>query len=308
MASTGACGGGFALYDVGSGQVEIVGPFDEASDELWGSPDCVNPPGDSFSPHGIELSQRADGRWQVLAVNHGGRERVEWFEVIPASDYGDYRLVWRGCVFAPEGAVFNAIAAVPGSTGFVVTQLWETSNPGSRFLSTIEFVGAEFGMADGAVLRWDGDAFHVIPGTERSMPNGIAVSNDGKFFYVNMVLTEQLQKYAISGGEPVAVVPIEGGLDNMRWNSDRTRLLIAAIRAPMWEYMYCLGKVTGACPAQSAIIVVDPVSMGAEALLIHEGAPMGAFTVAVELENEYLIGSFSGDRLLRLPKSKVTEN
>ena len=40
---------------------------------------CPGPPPPAFSPHGIHLSERSDGRLQLLAVQHGGRESVEFF-------------------------------------------------------------------------------------------------------------------------------------------------------------------------------------------------------------------------------------
>jgi hypothetical protein len=36
-----------------------------------------------FSPHGIDIVQREDGKYQVLVVNHGGRESVELFDLMP---------------------------------------------------------------------------------------------------------------------------------------------------------------------------------------------------------------------------------
>ena len=48
---------------------------------VWGDPACPGPPPPLFSPHGIHLSERADGTLQLLAVQRGGRESIEFFEV-----------------------------------------------------------------------------------------------------------------------------------------------------------------------------------------------------------------------------------
>ncbi|MEQ9450551.1 MAG: hypothetical protein RJQ07_03110 [Pseudomonadales bacterium] len=297
----GSLGGGFALYDSENGTISQVAPVYEASPQIWGSPDCDSPPGEAFSPHGIELSERPDGRFQILAVNHGKRESVEWFELINAYQPSKAEIRWRGCALAPEKAVFNAIASLPKNGGFLVTQLWEADNPGSVLTATIEFLLAKVGFADGAVQRWDGQSFSVVPGTENSMPNGIVVSDDELFFYVNMDLTSRVEKYSISGGPVLDSVEVGGGLDNTRWNSDRSKLLVATIRAPMHEYMFCLGKVQGACAAESAIVQVDPLTMQLRELFVHRGPPMGAFTAAVELDGSLIIGSFAGNRLIRVP-------
>ena len=34
-----------------------------------------------FRPHGISLLKRKDGAVQIFAVNHGGRESIEMFEL-----------------------------------------------------------------------------------------------------------------------------------------------------------------------------------------------------------------------------------
>jgi hypothetical protein len=52
--------------------------------EGWGDPQCPGPPGAAFSPHGVSLGRRPDGKLELLVVNHGGRESVEFFEVAKA--------------------------------------------------------------------------------------------------------------------------------------------------------------------------------------------------------------------------------
>ena len=66
----------------------------------WGDPGCPGAPPAEMSPHGIHLSRRADGRLQLLVVNHGGREAVEFFEVSDSDS--DWSLAWRGCGAATE--------------------------------------------------------------------------------------------------------------------------------------------------------------------------------------------------------------
>ena len=87
--------GSLALFDTRSETITRLPQFTEPSDEYWGQASCTTPPGTAFSPHGIDLSRRKDGRWQVLAVNHGGRESVEFFQLLEEGE--GYRLAWRGC-------------------------------------------------------------------------------------------------------------------------------------------------------------------------------------------------------------------
>jgi hypothetical protein len=299
-------GGGFAIYDALESTITQLPLKTETSDERWGAADCGSFPGEKFSPHGIDLSRRSDGRWQILAANHGGREAVEWFELLDnGAVTSRYRIEWRGCVLAPTDALINSVAALPNEAGFVASQLWKSKDPGTQWSAALNMVKAKIGMASGALLHWDGKSIGVIPGTAGTQPNGLVMARDGKSFYVNMDSSEQVEHYALEGGAPLAVVSVPGGLDNMRWSADGNTLLVASIRAPMRKFMHCLGKLGGACPALAAIVEVDPQSMTARELFVHEGAPMATFTVAVELQDSYLLGSFASDRILKVPKSRT---
>jgi hypothetical protein len=297
---------GLALYDSTVGSISKLGPFVDPSPELWGSPDCTTPPGAAFSSHGIELSQRDDGRWQVIAVNHGGRESLEWFELIekPGSPQ-PISLAWRGCAVVLDGRSINAVATLPHGGGQLVSQIWQHAGPTSPLFATWNLLMSRFAMSSGAVLHWDGKQFTEVPGTRGMFPNGIVVSADGRYMYVNMEGYNQIQKIPVSGGKPVAVADVGGMPDNVRWSANRTTLYVASIRGSFSEMGDCMNLDDGACPMRGAVVAVDPESMKAYDLFEHEGAPMGGFTAAVELSDSLLIGAYASDRYLRVPKSKL---
>jgi len=138
-------------------------------DAIWGDPACPGPPPPAFSPHGIHLSERPDGAVQLLAVQHGGRESIEFFEV--EGEGTEFSVSWRGCVVAPDRTWLNSVAAIP-SGGFVTTNMMERS-------SNEEDLAAAFssGVATGYVVTWSPeDGFGRLPGSESAMPNGIEVS------------------------------------------------------------------------------------------------------------------------------------
>ena len=79
-------------------------------------------------------------------------------------------------------------------------------------------------------------------------------------------------------------------------------LLVASLRSDGSTLMACGDLEHGACPADYAIVAVAPQTLATET--VHEGGPdtpMGAATVALEVEGELWIGSFAGDRILRVP-------
>ena len=81
----GARPGSLAAYDPASRTLTPLFPSngnnaDPAAGE-WGDPACAAPDASSFSPHGIDVETRVDGRHALAVVNHGGRESVELFEL-----------------------------------------------------------------------------------------------------------------------------------------------------------------------------------------------------------------------------------
>ncbi len=256
----------------------------------WGAADCPGSPGAEFSPHGIDLSRRRDGRLQLLVVNHGGREAVEFFEV------ADGEVEWRCCALPGEPHFMNDVSALPDG-GFVVTHMFPRSTGlASVYHSLRGLAGADTGY----VLEWgEVDGFREIPGTGGAMPNGITTSPDGKYVFVNIYLGNEVRRVARDGSEPPASVEIASP-DNITWASDG-RLLVASHLGSIGDMLSCTDLEEGACPLEFAIVPLDPESMQTEIVFRNEGAPMGAGTVAIQLGDELFIGSFAGDRIIRTP-------
>jgi len=286
--------GSIAVLDTHKQSVHILYPGSDssiASDDLWGEPSCKTP-GESFQAHGIDLSKRSDGRWQLLVVNHGSRESVEFFE-LEFGNEGRTRATWRGCVVMPDQGNINDVAGLPDG-GFLVThmadkdrQMWQL------FLSF-------FGVDSGFVYRWDKSAgFSQVPGTEGKMPNGILLSPDGKSLFLNIYFGNELRKYDLASGELLGSVDIEKP-DNLSW-SPRGKLLVASQHSSLMELLSSLdpqGPEPSLLPF--SIIEVDPDTLEKRVLLRREGEPMGAGTVAVELDGYLYIGSYVGDRMIKM--------
>ena len=64
--------------------------------------------------------------------------------------------------------------------------------------------------------------------------------------------------------------------------------------------MGCDRITAGSCPTAFAIVALDPETLAQRELYAGSGPPMGAGTAAVEVDGELVIGSFAGDRLLRV--------
>ena len=278
----------------------------EGALSTWGDAACPGPPPPAFSPHGIHLSRRSDGvsrrsdgvsrrsdgALQLLVVQHGGRESVEFFEVLGRGT--DFSLRWRGCALAPGRSWLNSVAALPGG-GFVATSMMDRLSEG-------EDLSAAFaeGVATGYVVTWDPESgFGRLASSEGAMPNGIEVSADGRLVFLNSSGEGKVRRIVRTTGEVEAVADVPG-LDNARWAPDG-RLVVASLLGGNDElFALCMTLVEGACPIEFQIVAIDPETMETEVLYRNQGAPMGAGTVGLVIGDELFIGSFAGDRILRV--------
>ena len=250
----------------------------------WGEADCPPPDPAAFSPHGIDLERRNDGRWQLAVVNHGGRESVELLELLTGG-----ALAWRGCVLAPQDGYFNDLVLLRDG-GFWVTHMFPK---GSGLWS---FVKSGFGMNTGWVYAWSPVAgFSKLPGSDAPFPNGIEKSPDERYAYVNSYSSQGLRKIEAATGKIVAARELTR-LDNSTW-AGNGRLLVASHPGDFTEGMRCQNLAQGACGMPFAIFSLDPEDLSGDVLIAHQGGPMGGVTVALERRGALFLGTFAGDRI-----------
>jgi sugar lactone lactonase YvrE len=268
---------------------------DDAPAAPWGDPACTKPP-EVFSPHGLHLSVRADGRLQLWVVNHGSREAVEAFEVLPgvaAQDgvEGAPTVAWRGCVEA-SGHVLNDVAALPDG-GFVASHMYPPGH--DTWYGLIGMLGFRTGHA----VEWrPASGLRKLPGTEARMPNGIAASADGEQIFLNAYLGNETLKIERATGTLLGRAQIRHP-DNASWSPDGM-LLVASHEASVPAVMACNDVEKGACGARYAIVALDPATMRTTKVYENEGPPMGMGTSVVRAGDELVIGSFAGDRVVRI--------
>lgn len=286
--------GGLWLLDTRDDSVHSLLSADPAAveTELWGQADCRQSTS-WLGAHGLDLRQRADGRWQLLVVNHTERESVEFFELLEAGSDRP-RAVWRGCAIAPEEGNFNDVIGLADGSLLVThmadrrRQLW------SALL-------AAFGRDTGFVYRWTpASGFVPLPGTEGAHPNGILLAPDEQSFYLNIYFGGSVRRHALDSGALLAEVAVEKP-DNSSW-ADDGRLLVASHQANLWQLFRSLEQDhSEPSLLPFTIVAIDPATMVARPLLQREGPPMGAGTVALQRGGDLYIGSYVGDRIIRLP-------
>lgn len=292
----GSATGNLALFDTATESLRILFPpaagaaAQSTAGEDWGDPSCPGPPGAGFSPHGIDLARRPDGALSLLAVNHGGREAVEMFEVTDAD--GDVAVHWRGCAVAPDPALLNDVVHLPGG-GFAVARMMDKDAQMSGMLRSM------LGMETGHVYEWQAaTGLRALPGTEGPMPNGIEVSADGRSLYINLYGASEVRRVERPGGALLGSASVKHP-DNSTWAPDG-RLLVASHTGGVGEQLACMRhEPKTACSLAFEIVALDPETLEKQIVFAHEGPPMGGATVAVDLGGELWMGSFASDRLIR---------
>ena len=254
----------------------------------WGDPSCQSP--ERLSPHGIHLAARDDAL-QLLVVNHGAREQVLFYEVIPSGNRDQAPdLAWRGCVAFPDYAVLNDVASLPRG-GFAVTHMYDRENVMLAQLKSM------LGLNKGHVWRWFPDSgARIITGSSARMPNGIEVDPSGNSLWVNNYIDGEVVQYDASTDEILSVAEIPN-IDNSAWLEDG-RLAIASHYAPL-SMMPCFSLTRGSCGHGYDIVALDPAKPDQPTVIFAHagGGPFGPATVAVPYNGKLYLGSFSGDRL-----------
>ncbi|MCW1431254.1 hypothetical protein [Novosphingobium sp. JCM 18896] len=260
----------------------------------WGDPTCTEEIGARLLPHGLHLSKRRDGAWQLLAVNHGGRESVEFFELTGRA--GQWSLRWRGCVVAPASSHLNDVAALPGGA-FLVTTMHMGGNAETRDAG----LKAARGENTGFLWRWaPGAGIGRQPGSEAPMPNGVQVDAAGRYAYINTASKGgDVRKLDLAQGRVVASVAVPNP-DNASWTADG-RLLVAGVAAGP-KPMACFQHPEKPCPAASEVYAIRTDTMTAERLFAFAGTPLNAATVAVQAGADLLIGSCFGNSVVAVRK------
>lgn len=282
--------GKLSLLDTRNGRIRDLYPGKIAEGRPtpgWGDPGCPGEIGADLSPHGIHLSRRADGRRQLLVINHGGREAVEFFEL------NGLRLTWRGCAVAPKGSTLNDVAARPEG-GFIASNMID----GTPAQAAQAMARAMRGEDTGFVWSWSPMfGYQKVPGSEGTLPNGVQVDAQGRYLYYSVVGPQgavrkiDLRTYRIVGA---AATP---NPDNLSW--DGRRLLAAGVMDHA-ALSQCDGTAT--CRSASHVTAIDPDTMQATRLFEQDGSRQWGISVGVTMGRRLYIGAFAGDRVLSVPR------
>jgi hypothetical protein len=284
---TGPVGGGMDLFNLKRKTFSRMTIVDQL-DKSWGDPACPGPIDEALVSHGESLAKRSDGKWALYVVNHAKRESIEMFELKPMAE--SWGLVWHGCEVGTHA--YNDVAILPDG-GFVGTYPMALVPKGAK-------ITLRSGIT-GYVARWTpGRGKFKVVGTRMRFPNGVVVSHDGRYMFVNEFLGHRVLKFDLETGQEIGSVTVGFLPDNLTWTT-RGSLLSAGME----------GGPNDDCPKGSArprnlsfgIVELDPVTMqvshsynSEDHTLLVEGV-----SSALRIGKEVYLGSYSSDRLVKMP-------
>ena len=256
--------------------------------------DCASPPDPQLlNVQGLNLRADSDGRYTLYAVNHGGRESVEGFDVNAQPDVPV--LTWQGCVRLPPFIAANSVASYSDGT-LLITVLVHASNTFADFVE---------GRNTGGVYEWQpgSSGFKLIPGTELPGNNGIETASDDSGFFVVAFGRHAVLRYSRHDPSASPVESVAPGFmpDNIHW--DDGRLLTAGM---VYDEPACGGtrKVIDGkademkCHRGTVVAELDPVSMNFR--IVAYSPPDSVFngaSAAVLVGNRLWLGSYQSECL-----------
>jgi hypothetical protein len=274
-------GGGLYLIDTATKTAKTVTLSVAAKpDPVYGCPGA--PDLAKLSTHGLDVRPGRNGAATVYAVNHGGRESIEVFNL----DARKATAEWIGCVVGPEGASLNSVVGLKDGS-IVFTKLYDTRERGQGISPVLQ------GKVTGVAYRWaPGKGISPVPGTELSGDNGLIASPDGKTLYINAYGAKEVWRVPLDGKGKPASVKVEFNPDNLRWAPDGSILVTGQFLNP--------GNLGG--PNDWGVARLDPATMKARTIITAPGTK--AFdnaTVGVVAGNLLWLGTFRGDRIAYMP-------
>ena len=250
----------------------------------WGSKDCSRSSDVPFGPHGIDLIQRDDGRFQLAVVSHHPKESIEMFELI---ENDGWMLEWKGCIDVDGQYYFNDVSL--DTTGnFYATHMFDSD------FSLIRGLWNVFAKSDtGFVVKWNtDDSFENLAFTSGSFPNGIALDQNNNNLIVNYNLGDKSILFNLATEESLKVFEYNSPdnviiKDGYAWiaNHDHT----------VGESLGCGEMIT--CPLPFSINKLSLLDFSLINSYKFESKNMGIGTVGLPHDGSLWIGSYKSDRL-----------
>lgn len=163
-----------------------------------------------------------------------------------------------------------------------------------------EFERAFAGEPTGAVLHWSPEeGWRQVPGSEMSTPNGIAVSEDGRFLYVASWGGRELVELDLAAGRRSNTVLLGFMPDNLRSTADG-RILFTGQAIHTLETFRAYESGARAPEERYDVLALSPDTFTVDFVARGNLPGFGNPTTALEVDGTIFVGSVAGDKILRL--------
>ena len=250
----------------------------------WGSKDCSRSSDVPFGPHGIDLIQRDDGRFQLAVVSHHPKESIEMFEL---TENNGWVLEWKGCVDVDGQYYFNDVS-LDTAGNFFATHMFNSD------FSLIRALWNVFAKSDtGFVVKWNTDeSFEDLAFTAGSFPNGIALDQNNNNLIVNYNLGDKSILFNLATEESLGVFEYNSPdnviiKDGYAWITNHDHTVADSLR--------CGEMIT--CPLPFSINKLSLLDFSLINSYKFESKNMGIGTVGLPHDGSLWIGSYKSDRL-----------
>lgn len=277
--------GGFALLRIADNKK--ISPKITFEKNTWGDSVCRNSSNKDFGPHGIDLIERKDGRFQFAVVNHYPNESIEMFELILSEDDGrGWELIWRGCINVPDQYYFNDIA-LKSDGGFFASHMYSRDITMEEWLIT-----SLFKSNSGHVVEWSDGFFKKVKNSEGSGPNGITLDRLSNILFISYNQGDQIVKFDLSNNEKINSYFVQSP-DNI-FLTENSAWFTSLDFQPN-DAGDCIDRA--ACSLPFSIYEIDKDSFKLKNEYSFSKTVFGLPTIAIPMSDKIYMGSFHSDRL-----------
>ena len=268
-------------------RTEINYTLDMSGSTLPEYSSCPNVPEMSiFKPHGVTLRTGENDKHLLYVVNHGGRESVEIFTLNTQSP--KVTITWAGCVILPANASGNSVATLTDG-GFIVSSFFDPEQ-GVMFPQLKNYTQT------GAAYRWHPTrGLTLLPNSKNAANNGVEVSVDGKYLFMNLWTKRQVLRYDLNN---LTAKPISTKLDFMPDNIHRAPDGSMLIGGHISDILVLESCKKPSCPVDWAVARLAPDTLKVDYLLWEKGTQtFHGVTGAAQVGDKLWISTYHGDKV-----------
>jgi hypothetical protein len=284
------------LVDLEKGETSVIFPggFEVEPDvDTYGE---GAPPGaDGFCAVGINLRAGTEGVHTLYVVSRGYYQaspvtRPETIEIFSVDARGGRpTFTWVGAIPQAPKVWGNAVAPLPDG-GLAATNYLDLDDPDA-------FDKVYAGEVTGNLKEWHLDSgWEDVPGTECSTPNGVEVSPDGNWYFINSWSTSKVIRVS-RGKERVErdEVSVDILPDNTKWGPEGRVLVTGQDETPLGVFERF--RVEDICNIPLQVLAIDPATLEVEVLVELDHDEFGTASTALVIGDDVWVGSARSDRI-----------